>query len=561
MRLLCLMLCFGILLGNLPAAALAEEGETTGETLEVIPEDTQPETTEAATEETTEESAEEPTEETTEEPTEEPTEAIPEVMPPVRELLLPDTEGWPSDEELFAIYAQGILYGNLPAVFGTSAYDRLTDTNVKLAYEALKPELQKIARGERESTSFTLGYAFENVHFTDGTVRDLPAELPVAFQGSEFDAGLLMRSLVADMPYEMYWFAKNLGMAASYVPVGGKLNVTLEFCVAGNCSPDGSAGGFVADKTKTGAAAAAAANARSVAANADSLSDYEKLLYFKEYICGAVEYDWVAYFASLANSQYPAIDADPWQLIHVFDGKPGTNVVCEGYSKAFQYLCDLAKFSKDENGNERVVCYSVSGTMDGGGHMWNIVTIDGEPYLADLTNSDDDSIGENGGLFLVGGEKDASGNYTFSVGGANTTYVYDQKTRNLWGSDVLTLSTNSAYAPPCSHSYDAWETTKAATATSQGQEQRECSLCGDTQTRQLIPVGLTAIVEPVTVTTGAKPEDVRISLSASQSIGGAQVTDLELEYTITDESGKEYTLEQALATPGKYTITPKVKTP
>lgn len=110
------------------------------------------------------------------------------------------------------------------------------------------------------------------------------------------------------------------------------------------------------------------------------------------------------------------------------------------------------------------------------------------------------------------------------------------------------------------HSYGDWEITRAATADSEGQEQRSC-VCGDTQTRKLIPVALTATVNPTTVTAGTKPEDVQISLSASQSIGGAGVTDVELDYIITDESGKEVTLEQALAVPGKYTITPKIKTP
>ena len=71
-----------------------------------------------------------------------------------------------------------------------------------------------------------------------------------------------------------------------------------------------------------------------------------------------------------------------------------TNVVCEGYSKAFQYLCDLSD----------ITCYTVTGDMDGGtgagAHMWNIVEQDGRYYIADITNSDTDSAGENGELFL-----------------------------------------------------------------------------------------------------------------------------------------------------------------
>ena len=111
------------------------------------------------------------------------------------------------------------------------------------------------------------------------------------------------------------------------------------------------------------------------------------------------------------------------------------------------------------------------------------------------------------------------------------------------------------------HTYGNWEITKAATAAAEGEELRICGACDAVQTRKLMPVALAADVEPGKVTAGAIPGDVKIGLSARMSIGGAPVTDLELEYVIIDETGKEYSLEEALAAPGKYTITPKVKIP
>lgn len=109
-------------------------------------------------------------------------------------------------------------------------------------------------------------------------------------------------------------------------------------------------------------------------------------------------------------------------------------------------------------------------------------------------------------------------------------------------------------------SYGNWTITKDAAADAEGQEQRACQVCGAVQTRKLIPVALAAAVVPETVIAGAEVGDVSIDLSAGLAIGGDPVTDLELAYTITDETGKEITLEQALAVPGKYTITPKIKT-
>ena len=120
---------------------------------------------------------------------------------------------------------------------------------------------------------------------------------------------------------------------------------------------------------------------------------------------------------------------------------------------------------------------------------------------------------------------------------------------------------NEVYLLDREHICGDWEITKEATATAEGQEQQTCAACGHVRPRKLIPVALTASMEPAKVTAGAKPGDVKIDLSARMSIGGDGVADLELDYTITDEAGKEYSLEEALNTPGKYTITPKIKTP
>ena len=52
--------------------------------------------------------------------------------------------------------------------------------------------------------------------------------------------------------------------------------------------------------------------------------------------------------------------------------------VCEGYTKLFQYVC----YCVGINANQ------VSGTGNGGGHMWNVVNINGNWYHMDLTWND-----------------------------------------------------------------------------------------------------------------------------------------------------------------------------
>jgi hypothetical protein len=124
-------------------------------------------------------------------------------------------------------------------------------------------------------------------------------------------------------------------------------------------------------------------------------------------------------------------------MIWVFDNDPNTTVVCEGYAKAFQYLCDRSTFETDS-----IECHTVTGFMiDRSGsenHMWNIIHMDdGRNYIADVTNSDTRSIGQNGGLFVapaLGGSVDDGYGYMDADedGNADITYAYDSEMRRIY---------------------------------------------------------------------------------------------------------------------------------
>ena len=81
--------------------------------------------------------------------------------------------------------------------------------------------------------------------------------------------------------------------------------------------------------------------------------------------------------------------------------------VCEGYSEAFQLLCQ----------REGIPCITVVGTANGGGHAWNYVQMeDGVWYAVDLTWDDQDDIMND--FFLVGSQTQNCyfGQTTFSAG-------------------------------------------------------------------------------------------------------------------------------------------------
>ena len=328
---------------------------------------------------------------------------------------------------------------------GGVARSQLTGREANV-YDALKPLILEVAAGQRASTVFTLSrddvYGDEKTQYTAqelgvsailGSDTKPTAEAAEAFYNkTKVDYSLVIDSLLADCPYELYWYDKTKG--AEIPGMGYKVGYNtdyymdvpntfkLSFRVSANYSPNNVIGGYTVDTTYGTAATTAAENARQVVEINKNRPDYQKLHAYKNYICGAVDYNRDAV-------DNPPPYGDPWQLIWVFDGDETTKVVCEGYSKAFQFLCDESDFT-----NTSVI--SVSGYMSGGtgagNHMWNIVTMgDGYHYLADITNSDDGTIGDGGELFIKGYTvkvPDTDNAYAYLAGGEYVTYVYDDDT-------------------------------------------------------------------------------------------------------------------------------------
>lgn len=330
-------------------------------------------------------------------------------------------------------------------------------------YRRLVPEIKKIAAGESASativiTDMPITYTQEVLgHITiieGGALSKAASEKIDELFGADVNRNALRDKLLANHPYELYWFDKTNGMAISYGIEADENTVTIPYIVVGFCVADAyrdttkyvvnEKGEQILDEdnnpvpdytaidtTKTGAATAAAATAAQVVAKNRSKGTYGKLVAYREYITKAVDYNFDA--ANTANYPY----GDPWQLIYVFDDDPDTNVVCEGYSKAFKYLCDLTWTDSDPE----VACYLPTGTMDGGtgagAHMWNIVSIGGVNYLTDITNCDSGTIGAPDQLFLCGVEGSVDASYAAATTSGTVTYVYDQNTKDIYDQELV----------------------------------------------------------------------------------------------------------------------------
>ncbi|MBQ9437538.1 MAG: hypothetical protein IJU50_04330, partial [Lachnospiraceae bacterium] len=133
---------------------------------------------------------------------------------------------------------------------------------------------------------------------------------------------------------------------------------------------------FTLDTEKTSLPVKAKLEAdRVVEEAADISSDYGKLCFFVDYICDAVSYNYDAWYGGASYG-------DPWQIVYVFDQDETTNVVCEGYSKAFQYLCDQTSF-EDAGVYSNMMKGYLNGTSSSSKHMWNLVSYGGKQYFAD----------------------------------------------------------------------------------------------------------------------------------------------------------------------------------
>ena len=340
------------------------------------------------------------------------------------------------NQALLDAYVESLFYATPGISLFSSSYGEnlLTGRNLEI-YRQHKPKIENVAKNGG-STTFEATFT-PIIWTTQNTGEALSDEIRDKFT-ENIETQKILDCLLLDCSYEAYWFGRkwSWGYSCTKKTSGNITEVSISsISIKWKVDQAYAAADYVVDATKAQAAVSAVANANTIVAACESMSTYEKLKYFKDEICNLVSYD-----NNAAGTGY-STDGNPWQLVYVFDQNPDTNVVCEGYSKAFKYLCDLSG----------ITCYTVSGDIDGG-HMWNIVTLDGKNYLVDVTNSDTGTIGQNGGLFLnapTGGS--ISEGYTFSfLLPYSLKYTYDSDIIALFGSEedsILNLAMED-YSPP-----------------------------------------------------------------------------------------------------------------
>ena len=361
------------------------------------------------------------------------------------------TDDLPDSDQLAADFISSVMpsRGRNMLRFRGQRELNLTGATATL-YALLLDDITDIANGNRSST--VMEYAFEDVYEQTSFTKDelqveslvvngaiAPDAMAAIKEINSYDLGAINSTLLSRCPYEMYWYDKTEGIKTSEsygfsvsgntITVSGK--ITFRFTVSSDYSLNGDP--YTYNTTYGQSANNAAAKASQIVSDYASASDEGKLRGYASEICTLTSYNDEA-----AGGGVPY--GNPWQLVWVFDENPNTTVVCEGYSKAFQYLCNLTTFSGD------IGVITVTGIMRGGTgegqHMWNLVRLnDGFNYLVDVTNIDEGTIGYPNQLMLAkassGSVEDGYGFDTDS--GTTIIYVYDSGTKSQYTADELTL--------------------------------------------------------------------------------------------------------------------------
>lgn len=326
-------------------------------------------------------------------------------------------------------------------------------------YRALQSCISDLAEGTTSSSQFTINAKdiFKYREFTAGElgVETLFYETEGGMWAIETDAAEAIRRffrnylisnfdqiyvcLLEDSPYEFYWLDTQIHPilyepAPEFSKPEGRTDAvfirgtwTVSFAISRDYAQipenwDGSSILTDMDPSRHEWVANARANVDEILSGAPE-GDYDKMKYYRDQIRSLSTY----------NNNTGADYGDPWQLIWVFDGDPNTKVVCEGFAKAFSYLCELdteEAYSMLARG-----WMQTPGMAKPGAHMWNVVRIEGRSYLVDVTN--DNSAYE---LFLAGADDGTlADGYTIRRGSSTILYTYNRQTTG-WDDSELTLS-------------------------------------------------------------------------------------------------------------------------
>jgi hypothetical protein len=327
------------------------------------------------------------------------------------------------------------------------------NTDSKLVFNYLREQMPLIANGTVSSTRISVptsvltenySYRISSIGLGSSNFVNTDEEKEANIQETLYDTvqrrveySYVVTTLMNACPYDMYWYNGSYESNSTYCSVsfGYSYNSSTKTITVSSIifsfevSKDyRGANEYTVNASKVAKAITAYNNAKAIIEKYKNADDYNKLLGYKNEICKLVSFDNAAFGIFNRDDMY----GNSWQMINVFDSDPNTDVISDGYARAFQFLCDNTTFS-----SSRIYALSVFGQLDGESpHVWNIIHMeDNKNYLVDLTNCDGIGYAD----FFMKGVTYSAAN-SFSIPQFSTPYSYSWDLLTRFPSADLSLS-------------------------------------------------------------------------------------------------------------------------
>lgn len=312
-------------------------------------------------------------------------------------------------------------------------------------YTLLSDHIKNVAEGKESDTQFS--FTAVEVYGQDSyTADDLQVSYikddngfnPDAVNAiqairNELDIQAVVNCIISDFSFRLYWFGKDYTMGrcgisgnVNQLTLTGSVKVWLtvaeDYAVSSVTDGITTYSTYSVDTSYGQKVQRAADKAKEILDEYEGSPDGNKLRGYANEICALTSYN-----SEAAQGSYPFEYGDPWQLVWVFDGDPETKVVCEGYAKAFDYLCGLGT----DTAVSRLIQGYLNNTEPSSAHMWNLVNIEGHTYLVDVCSYD---FGQD--VILVGMVDGSVGTDYMTACGLRYIYRRDYM---QWTDEDLTL--------------------------------------------------------------------------------------------------------------------------
>ena len=168
------------------------------------------------------------------------------------------------------------------------------------------------------------------------------------------NASIAYRALMSDHP-EMFWLSKDFVVSRDRKSDAVYMTLSHTFDNY-HCDYIFSADEIEEQKNLL------EATVKSIADKTADLSDFEKELFFHDWLCENVTYN----------------EQGDETIFTAYGALINKSAVCEGYSRAMQLLCKAVK----------IPCVVIYGSSRNSGHMWNMVCLENKWYHLDITWDD-----------------------------------------------------------------------------------------------------------------------------------------------------------------------------